>query len=121
MTKKIYRPTGLTLIGLATTIAAIAGTAGFVVGRAPMLRQFIPVHFDAEGLPDRWLPVTYWLVLLPVWIQLILTVVFGAIGGLLLYRTHPLQPRGLEDEGEGRIASGCSSPPKQSVCLRRHG
>lgn len=101
MTKKIYRPTALTLIGLATTVAAIAGTAGFVVGRMPMLRQFIPVHFGADGLPDRWLPVTYGLVLLPVWIQLLLTAVFGAIGGLLLYRPRPLQPRGvLEDESE---------------------
>ncbi len=101
MTKKIYRPTVLTLIGVATTIAVIAGTAGFIVGRLPMLRQFIPVHFSEEGLPDRWLPVTYGLVLLPVWIQLVLTVVFGAIGSLLLYRTHPLQPRGVvEDEGE---------------------
>jgi uncharacterized membrane protein len=100
MTKKIYRPTVLTLIGVATTIAAIAGTAGFVVGRLPMLRQFIPVHFTAEGLPDRWLPASYMLVLMPVWVQLVLAIVFGAIGSLLLLsRRHPLQPRGAgEDE-----------------------
>lgn len=91
MTKKIYRPTALTLLGVATTIAAIAGTAGLILGRMPMLRQFIPVHWDSQELPDRWLPVSYALVLLPVWIQLTLAMVFGAMAVLLLYRTQPLR------------------------------
>jgi uncharacterized membrane protein len=99
MTKRIYRPTVLTLVAVATTIAVVAGTAGFIVGRLPMLRRFIPVHFDTQGLPDRWLPASYGLVLLPVWVQLVLTIVFGAIGGMLLYRTHPLQRGVQEDEG----------------------
>jgi uncharacterized membrane protein len=99
MTRNIYRPTVLTLVGLAITIAAIAGTAGFILGRAPMLGQFVPVHFTYQGVPDRWLPISFTLVLLPVWIQLILAVVFGSIGTVLLYRTHPLPPRGvIEDE-----------------------
>ena len=98
MTKKIYRPTMATLLGVATTIAAIAGTAGFILGRLPMLRRFIPVHFDSQGLPDRWLPASIGLVLLPVWIQLTLAVVFGAIAGLLLYRTRPTRvPESAED------------------------
>ena len=99
MTKKIYRPTVLTLMSVATTIAVIAGTAGLIIGRRPMLRNFIPVHFDREGLPDRWLPVSYALVLLPVWIQLVLAFVFGTIGTLLLYRTkHVRSHEGMEDE-----------------------
>ena len=64
MTNRIYRPTVLTLIGLATTIAMIAGTVGFIVGRVPMLREFVPVHFNSEDMPDRWLPASYALVLL---------------------------------------------------------
>jgi uncharacterized membrane protein len=88
----------LTLLGVATTIAVIAGTAGFIVGRAPLLGPFIPVRFDATGAPDRWVAFSYSLILLPVWIQLTLAVVFGAIGGLLLYRTHPRSPEGAEDE-----------------------
>lgn len=93
MIRKIYRPTVLTIVGLVITIAAIAGTAGFILGCVPMLRQFIPVHFDSEGVPDRWLPASYALVLLPVWIQLTLALVFGAMGGLLLYRTQPIRDR----------------------------
>jgi uncharacterized membrane protein len=98
MTKKIYRPTFLTIVGLLITVAAIAGTAGFILGRVPMLRQFIPVHFNSEGLPDRWRPASYALVLVPVWIQLALALVFSAVGTLLLYRTQPLRPP-VEDEG----------------------
>ena len=98
MTKKIYRPTVLTLLGVAATIAVIAGTTGFILGRAPLLGQFIPVRFDATGAPDRWVAFSYSLVLLPVWIQLTLAVVFGVIGSLLLYRTHPRSREGAEDE-----------------------
>ena len=86
MITKIYRPTVVTLVALATTIAAIAGTAGYILGRAPMLGQFVPVHFTDQGVPDRWLPISLTLVLLPVWIQLVLAAVFGSIGTLLLYR-----------------------------------
>src|SRR5204862_4579618 len=98
MTRKIYRPTVLTLAAVATTIAAIAGTAGFILGRAPMLGQFVPVHFTDQGVPDRWLPISFTLVLLPVWIQLVLTGVFGSIGTVLLYRTQPLQPRDVVED-----------------------
>lgn len=98
MTKKIYRPTTATLLGVVTTIAAIAGTAGFILGRVSMLRQFIPVHFDSQGVPDRWLPASYALVLLPVWIQLTLALVFGAIAALLLYRTRPTRVRGASED-----------------------
>src|SRR5947207_11320569 len=98
VTKKIYRPTVLTLLGGATTIAVIAGTAGFIVGRAPLLGPFIPVRFASTGAPDRWVAFSYSLILLPVWIQLTLALLFGVIGSLLLYRTHPRSPEGAEDE-----------------------
>jgi len=98
MTKKIYRPTVLTLAGVAITISAIAGTAGFILGRAPMLGDYVPVHFTDQGVPDRWLPISLTLVLLPVWIQLVLAAVFGSIGTLLLYRTHPLLPRAVTED-----------------------
>jgi len=95
--KKIYRPTALTLVGVATTIASIAGTAGFILGRAPMLGYFLPVHFDREGVPDRWVRTSLSIVLVPVWIQLTLALVFGSIAGLLLYRTRPLNREVVED------------------------
>lgn len=94
---KIYRPTVLTLLGFATTIAAIAGTTGFIIGRAPMIGPFLAVHFDQEGIADRWLRPSIAVVFIPVWIQLTLALVFGAIGGVLLYRTRRTRSA-VEDE-----------------------
>lgn len=99
MTKKIYRPTVLTLVATATTIAAVAGTTGFIVGRAPMLPPFLAVHFDDQGIADRWLPPSWTLTFTPVWIQLTLMIVFGAIGSVLLYRTRRVR-RAVEDEAD---------------------
>ena len=86
--KRIYRPTTLTLIGLATIIAAISGTTGYIIGRAPTLPVVLPVHFDNEGIADRFVRTSYPIALVPVWIQLTLAIVFGAIAGVLLYRTQ---------------------------------
>lgn len=94
---KIYRPTVLTLLGVATTIAAISGTVGFILGRAPTLPPLLAVHFDSDGIADRWLPPSWPLVFIPVWIQLTLTFVFGAIGSVLLYRTRRVR-QVVEDE-----------------------
>jgi uncharacterized membrane protein len=87
--KMIYRPTVLTLLGLATTIAAISGTTGYVLGRAPALPGVLALHFDSEGIADRFIRASYPIVLVPVWIQLTLAVVFGAIAVVLLYRANP--------------------------------
>ena len=86
--KMIYRPTLLTLFGVGTTIAAISGTTGYILGRAPSIPAMLPVHFDDEALADRFVPASYAVILVPVWIQLTLAIVFGSIAGVLLYRTQ---------------------------------
>lgn len=86
--KMIYRPTVLTLLGAGTTIAAISGTTGYILGRAPSIPPFLPVHFDDEAIADRFVRASYAIILVPVWIQLALAIVFGAIAGVLLYRTQ---------------------------------
>jgi len=86
--KMIYRPTVLTLLGFAVTIAAISGTTGYILGRAPSLPGVLPVHFDRYGIADQFVPTSYTIALVPVWIQLSLAVVFGAISGVLLYRSQ---------------------------------
>ena len=86
--KMIYRPTVLTLLGFAVTIAAISGTTGYILGRAPSLPGVLPVHFDRYGIADQFVPTSYTIALVPVWIQLTLGVVFGAISGVLLYRSQ---------------------------------
>jgi uncharacterized membrane protein len=96
--ERLYRPTVLTLASMAATVSVIGCTMGFIIGRAPLLGQFIPVHFGVEGTPDRWMRFSYSLVLLPVWIQLALAVVFGSIGTLLLFRARSHSHEGEEDE-----------------------
>ena len=86
--RMIYRPTVLTLLGAATTIAAISGTTGYILGRAPSMPVVLPVHFDDDAIADRFVQASYAIILVPVWIQLTLTIVFGSIAGVLLYRTQ---------------------------------
>jgi uncharacterized membrane protein len=95
--KRIYRPTTLTLVGLATTIASISGTVGYIMGRAPTLPPVLPVHFDNQGIADRFVRTSYPIALVPVWIQLTLAIVFGAIAAVLLYRTQ-LRRTAVEDK-----------------------
>jgi uncharacterized membrane protein len=86
--KTIYRPTVLTFLGIVTTIAAIAGTTGYILGRATSLPAVLAVHFDNDGIADRFVRASYGIVLVPVWIQLTLTIVFGAIAAVLMYRSQ---------------------------------
>ena len=82
----IYRPTFLTLLSVGVIIAAISGTMGYILGRAPSIPRVLAVHFDDEGIADRFVRASYSIILVPVWIQLFLAVMFGAIAGVLLYR-----------------------------------
>jgi uncharacterized membrane protein len=86
--KMIYRPTLLTLVGIGTTIAAISGTTGYILGRAASVPRVLAMHFDDQGIADRFVPASYPIILIPVWIQLSLATVFGAIAGVLLYRAE---------------------------------
>jgi len=95
--KMIYRPTVLKLLGVGTTIAAISGTTGYILGRAPSVPFMLPVHFDNEAIADRFVRASYAVILLPVWIQLALAILFGAIAVLLLYRTRKTRSA-VEDE-----------------------
>ena len=97
MLKKLYRPTVLTLAGLAVTIAAISGTTGYVLGRAPSLPRVLAVHFDENAIADRFVMASYTIILVPVWIQLTLAIVFFAIAAMLLYRAEAIR-RPVEDE-----------------------
>ena len=86
--KMIYRPTVLTLVGFGIIVAAISGTTGYILGRAPTLPAILPIHFDDHGIADKFVPASYSIVLVPVWVQLTLALVFGAIAGVFLYRTQ---------------------------------
>ena len=64
------------------------GTTGYILGRAASVPPVLPVHFDDQGIADRFVPASYPIILVPVWIQLSLAIVFGSIAGVLLYRTQ---------------------------------
>jgi uncharacterized membrane protein len=118
--KIIYRPTFLTLLGLGTTIAAISGTTGYILGRAPSMPPMLPVHFDDDAIADRFVRASYAIVLVPVWIQLALAIIFGAIAGVLLYRTQK-PDRPSRTQSAARSASGCSPQQKPSAFSRPSG
>ncbi|HUP41060.1 MAG TPA: DUF5808 domain-containing protein [Vicinamibacterales bacterium] len=86
--KMIYRPTFATLVSIAATVAAISATTGYILGRAPSIPPLLPVHFDDQAIADRFVRASYAIILVPVWIQLALAIVFGAIAAVLLYRTQ---------------------------------
>jgi len=68
----------LLIVGLSTA---------FAVWRYPDLPDLLPVHFKRNGLPNGWQYKTWSRVLMPVFVQLALGAVLGAVAVLLLHRT----------------------------------
>lgn len=66
----------------------ILGTAGFLFAGYDSLPDLLPVHFKPGGVPDGWQFRNPWRVLLPVFVELALALVLGAVGALLLSRPH---------------------------------
>jgi uncharacterized membrane protein len=83
----LTRPTLVTAIAGSLTVASVAATAAFAIGRYPAIPVLLPVHFRA-GRVDVLMLKTYGLVLLPVWTQLILALVIGSVAALLLHRAR---------------------------------
>jgi len=100
MPRHVPRPTLTTAFGAGLSVAAIAGTAGFLIGRYPLLRPYLPVQFSEEGLPSRWVAKSFTLVLMPVWMQVVLAIVFGTLALVLLWRAVP-----SEDAADDRLAA----------------
>jgi uncharacterized membrane protein len=90
----------VTLAAASLTLASIAATAGFLVGRMPALPFLLPVHYHRDGMPDRWAFRSYGLVLMPVWVQIALAATFGAIVLLLVFRA------GASDEPDATFGRG---------------
>ena len=68
-------------------VLVLLGTTMFLVLRFPGLPDLLPVHFNRLGLPDGWQFKTVSRVLLPVFIQLALSLSMGAIAALLISRS----------------------------------
>jgi uncharacterized membrane protein len=91
MNTGLSRPSVVTAVAGALTLASISATAGFLLGRYELLPRGLPVHFE-NGQPDRWVMKSYALVFAPFWTQLLLAVVIGGIAAMLLWRAHHANP-----------------------------
>ena len=83
--RSLARPTALTSVAAALTLASVTATAGYLLGKYEVFRFALPVHFQ-DGEPDRFVEKSYMVVLTPFWTQLLLTVIFCGVCMLLLSR-----------------------------------
>ena len=81
-------PTGLSKWAVRLMTLVILGTAGFLLSGYDSLPDLLPVHFKPSGAPDGWQYRTPTRVLLPVFVELALAMILGAVGALLLSRPH---------------------------------
>ena len=85
---RIVRPSSLTWLAFIATLAIVAGTAAFLYGCYPSLPDVLPVRFNARSRPIGWQYKTYARVLMPALVEGALVLVLGAIGTLILWRSH---------------------------------
>jgi uncharacterized membrane protein len=81
-------PTQLTWVAITAALAAISFTAAFLLARYPSLPFIVPVHFNRVDRANGWQFKTYARVFIPVVVQMALALTLGAIGTLLLFRSH---------------------------------
>jgi uncharacterized membrane protein len=94
---RMVRPTLITWIAFAATLAIIAGTAAFLVHVYPTLPDLLPVRFNRRTRPIGWQYKTYARVLMPSLVQAALAITLGSVGSLLLSRTHGSSDRRAPD------------------------
>lgn len=86
--ERVVPPTALTKAAALTTVLVVAATAVFLLIEYPALPDLLPVHFNKSGAPNGWQYRTLPRVLIPVGVQVMLAVTFGAVATLLLSRAH---------------------------------
>ena len=84
---RLPKPTIITAIMGSLTLASIAGTTGYLLGRYPALPPVLAVEFR-RGVAFQFMRKSYGTALTPVWTQLLLLAVFGSIAAVLLWRAH---------------------------------
>lgn len=85
---RLVAPTRLTRAAAFATVLVVLATALFLLLEYPSLPDLLPVHFNRYGAPNGWQYRTLPRVLVPVGVQTVLALIFGAVAGLLLSRPH---------------------------------
>lgn len=80
-------PSPLTRHAVQAIGLVLVATFTFLLLRYPGLPDLLPVHFNRAGVPDGWQYRTLGRVLLPVFVQLALSLSLGSIAALLLSRS----------------------------------
>jgi len=90
-------PTPVTRAAAVAVLLVIAATATLLLIAYPSLPDLLPVHFSRRGVADGWQYRTLARVLIPVGVQVMLTLILGAVAALLLSRPHGELDRGAPD------------------------
>jgi uncharacterized membrane protein len=89
------------------TVAVIGLTIGFLIARYPELPDLLPVRFTRRGVPNGWQFKTIPRVLMPAFVQAALALTLGAIGTLVLSRSHGTHDNEATDVKAASIAAEC--------------
>jgi uncharacterized membrane protein len=101
----MVRATLVTQVAARLIYATILATAAYLVVQYPDLPDLLPVRFRANGIPNGWQYRTLTRVLVPVFVQLALAVLLGAIGALLLTRRRGRDDLQAPDVRAAAVAS----------------
>jgi len=80
-------PSALSRQAVRAMVLILLGTMMFLLVRYPGLPDILPVHFDRVGTPDGWQYRTVGRVMLPAFVQVVLSLSLGCIAALLLSRS----------------------------------
>jgi len=110
---RLVRPTPVSSIAALATLAVIIGTAAFLVSSYPTLPDLLPVRFNLRGRPIGWQYKTSLRVLVPSLVQAALAMTLGAVGTLLLSRTH----KSGDDKTPDMVAAATAVEAIALVCF----
>jgi uncharacterized membrane protein len=99
------RPTRLTIIAATATMPVIAFSFAFLLARYPVLPDLLPVRFNRTGVPNGWQYKTVLRGLMPALVQVALALTLGAIGALVLSRSHGTDDRDATDVRAASVAA----------------
>jgi uncharacterized membrane protein len=101
------RQSPLTNVAIAAVAVVMGFTALFLVTRYGALPDLLPVRFGRSGTPIGWQFKTLARVMMPVFVQAALTLTLGAVGALLLSRSHRALDSTTADVKAASVAAEC--------------
>ena len=104
---RLIRQSRVTEAAVAGIAVIVALSALFLVMRYPALPELLPVRFGPRGTPIGWQFKTFTRVMMPVFVQVALTLTLGAIGALLLSRSHGTHDEAAADVRAASAAAEC--------------